>query len=136
MWAIRSLPKVFWQSLALIALPAAALVGLEIYHATGVVPDLGETRRSVSHTFQVMEAARMLDQSVQDAERGQRGFIITGNPDYLGPYTTGIQEAPDRLAQLKTLTSDNADQQRRLALLEDQIKNKMTEMKRTVEVRH
>ncbi len=74
----RNLPKRSWQNLALIAVPAAVLVGIETYHATTILPDLARSRAAVAHTLQVIDAARMLDEAIQDAQRGEQGFIITG----------------------------------------------------------
>ena len=30
---------------------------------------------------------------MRDAETGQRGFVVTGDEDYLEPYTRGLREA-------------------------------------------
>ena len=111
----RSLPKRFWQNLALIAVPVAVLVGIETYHATTILPDLARSRAAVAHTLQVIDAARTLDETIQDAQRGERGFIITGNLEYLEPYTDGIKDAPARLTELKKLTEDNPDSRPRQA---------------------
>src|SRR5437016_40936 len=100
----RNLPNLFWQSLGFIAVPAAVLIGLEIYQTAAILPDLARNQEAVAHTFQVIDTARALDQSIQDAERGQRGFIITGDPQYLEPYTSGAAATPARLAELKALT--------------------------------
>ena len=45
-----------WPSLALITLPVAALIGLEVYHTIDVQPDLARSQAAVSHTFAVMMA--------------------------------------------------------------------------------
>jgi PAS domain S-box-containing protein len=131
----RSLPKRFWQNLALIAVPAAVLVGIETYHATTILPDLARSRAAVAHTLQVIDAARTLDETIQDAQRGERGFIITGNLEYLEPYTDGIKDAPARLTELKKLTEDNPEQQRRLDLLVEQINIELSQLKRSVDAR-
>ena len=65
----RNLPKRFWQNLALIAVPAAVLVGVETYHATTILPELARSRAAVAHTFQVIDTARALDEAIQDAHR-------------------------------------------------------------------
>ena len=93
----RNLPKRSWQNLALIAVPAAVLVGIETYHATTILPELARSRASVAHTLQVIDATRTLDEAIQDAQRGERGFIFTGNVEYLEPYTNAIKDAPARL---------------------------------------
>jgi len=118
---------------SLIAVPSAVLVGLETYHATAVLPDLARSQAAVVHTFQVIDTARALDEAIQDAERGERGFIITGKTEYLEPYSTGIKETPDKLAQLKKLSEDNPEQQRRLQLLNEQINAKLSELKRVLD---
>src|SRR5438105_1571100 len=100
----RNLPNLFWQSLGLIEVPAAVLIGLEIYQAVAILPALARNHEAVARTFQVIDAARALDQSIQYPERGQRGFIITGDPQYLEPYTSGTAAMPARLAELKALT--------------------------------
>jgi PAS domain S-box-containing protein len=133
--ASRNLPKRSWPNLALIAVPAAVLVGIETYHATTILPDLANSRAAVAHTLQVIDAARTLDEAVQDAQRGERGFIITGNIEYLEPYTRSIKDTPARLTALKKLTEDNPEQQRRLDLLEEQINIELSQLKRSVDAR-
>jgi CHASE3 domain sensor protein len=114
-WTSRNLLKRSWQNLALIALPAAVLVGIETYHATTILPDLARSRAAVTHTLQVIDAVRMLDAAIQNTQRGEQGFIITGNVEYLEPYTKGIEEVPARFAKIKKLAENNPEQQRRLA---------------------
>jgi len=123
------------KPLALIAVPAAVLVGVETYQATTILPELARSRAAVAHTFQVIDTARALDEAIQDAERGERGFIITGNTEYLEPYMRGVTDAPTRLAEFKKLTEDNPEQQRRLDLLEEQINTEFSQLKRSVEAR-
>jgi PAS domain S-box-containing protein len=119
----------------LIAVPAAVLVGIETYHATTILPDLARSRTAVAHTFEVIDTARALDEAIQDAERGEGGYIITGNTEYLEPYMRGVKDAPTRLADFKKLTEDNPEQQRRLDLLEEQINTEFSKLKRSVEAR-
>ena len=65
--------------LALILLPALLLVAIEIYRAISVVPGIRQSQAMVAHSFEIIAAAHSLDQAMQDAERGQRGFLITGD---------------------------------------------------------
>jgi hypothetical protein len=53
----RYLSRRSWQNLALIAVPAAVLVGIETYHATTILPGLAHSRAAVAHTLQVIDAA-------------------------------------------------------------------------------
>lgn len=43
----------------------------------------------------------LLLSNVKDAETGQRGYVITGNEDYLGPYYTSLQTIDESLRVLQ-----------------------------------
>jgi PAS domain S-box-containing protein len=124
-----------WLGLVLIVVPSLALVALEIAQSASLAPLLRARQRTVVHGLQVVDAARAFDQAIQDAERGQRGFVITGDESYLGPYETGIREAPERLGELRQLTADNGEQQNRLAKIDRQLGIKLGELKRTIDAR-
>ncbi len=70
------------------------------------------------HTFEVLENASKLLQSLMNIETGQRGFLLTGKEDFLEPHAAGTKSFTSTLAHIRSLTSDNAKQQERLTLLE------------------
>jgi CHASE3 domain sensor protein len=78
-------PKVIWRGLALILIPPLLLLGLQIYQVAANVPELRRSQNLVAHTFEVVETAQGLERAVRDAERNQRGFLITGDPSSLDP---------------------------------------------------
>src|SRR5579862_5759069 len=121
----RKLP--LWPGFGLIALTCLALVGIELYDNFGNGPEWAYNRALVGHTFEVMSTAQSLELAMQDAERGQRGYIITGDESFLEPYRTGSQSAPHLLAKLQQLVADNPDQLQRLAALQKQIDIKLDE---------
>jgi PAS domain S-box-containing protein len=124
-----------WTGLALILLPSVALVGVETYEVAHNVPRLEASQALVDHTIRVLTTADALRRAVLDAERGQRGFLITGNEAYLAPYQSGVRQVPPLLSELERLTADNPEQQRRWPNLERQLKVKLNELKRTIDVR-
>ena len=128
-------PKTAWQGLALVIIPAVVLVGLEVYQVVGTVPELKRSQDLVAHTIEVITQTQALETAIRDAERGQRGFLITGDPAYLSSYTSGVAQVPAILARLKQLTVDNPEQQHRWPILEQQIDVKLDELKRTVDAR-
>ena len=73
--------------------------------------------------------------SLKEAETGQRGFIITGNQDYLEPYNTGIVETWAHLSKLRLLTADNSSHQERLDLMTRFVTEKFAELKETIALR-
>ncbi len=125
----------FRRGLALILVPSLLLVAIEVFNAIRLVPQLRQSQALVAHTFEVMRAARTLDMALQDAERGQRGFLITGDDAYLAPYRTGIEQAPLKLRELRQLTADNPEQQHRIDFIETQMATKLAELKQTISVR-
>jgi CHASE3 domain sensor protein len=129
------LSKSLWSGLALIVLPALIVVGVEVYQLARNVPELERSQALVAHTIEVRTTAQALERAVQDAEQGQRGFLITGDPANLEFYGTGLQGVSDAFAKLKQLTKDNPEQQRRWPILEQQINVKLDELKRGIEVR-
>jgi signal transduction histidine kinase len=62
---------------------------------------------SVEHTLQVIALAEATQGDLVDMETGYRGFLLTGQEQFLEPYTAGLAAYPDRLRQLEELTADN-----------------------------
>jgi signal transduction histidine kinase len=88
--------------------------------------------RMTDHTHRVIGLLEAVLSTLKDAETGQRGFIITQEAPYLQPYHEAVQRVHDELNGLKELTSDNPDQQKRLALLEQKVSAKLDELDRTI----
>ncbi len=89
----------------------------------------------VAHSQQVLgDLSRMLS-SLQDAETGQRGFIITGLENYLEPHTMGVARVEEYRKSLMTLTADNPNQQRRLTDLEPLFRTRLALMQQAIEAR-
>lgn len=129
-----SVPRIIWLGLALIVAPVLALLALETYVVVGNAPRLRQNRELVSHTFDFISTAQSLQRSIQDAERGQRGFLLTGESAYLDPYRKSIEEIPALLARFKQLAAGNAEHQRRIQDLDQQITIKLGELKRSLDI--
>ena len=68
----------------------------------------------VEHDLEVLQNAQKLQKLVVDAETGQRGFVITGDENFLEPYKQGIQGFNSLIRIEKKLVSDNPSQVQRL----------------------
>jgi signal transduction histidine kinase/CheY-like chemotaxis protein len=112
---------------------ALALSGLQMYLAIVRGSELAESRELVVHTLQVIRTAQQLDLTIQDAERGQRGYLLTNDRKYLTPYEGGVGHIPALEDQLRRMVSDNVEQQPRLLILQGQIDAKLAELKSTIE---
>ncbi len=89
----------------------------------------------VSHTFLVVERLSVLLSIVKDAETGQRGYLLTGNEDYLEPFERAQRTLALEMKELRLLTADNPQQLQRLSAMEPIIQEKMAELEQTIALR-
>lgn len=89
----------------------------------------------VVKTYYVIIALDLLQSDVQDAETGQRGYLLTGNERYLEPFQAAKLQITSRMAGVEAAIADNAIQRRRLMDLKSQIATKIDELNRTVTLR-
>ncbi|MCW5213097.1 CHASE3 domain-containing protein, partial [Desulfobulbus sp. TB] len=88
----------------------------------------------VNHTNEVIIETKNLLSAMQDAETGQRGFLLTKDTAYLKPYHTGVINAKKRCATLRRLTPDNKVQQERLEAIEESMQLKFDELEKTIQL--
>ena len=84
------------------------------------------------HTYQVIGQAQRLLTDAQDAETGQRGFVITRQSAYLKPYRSAKARIGADLARFRYLTADNPSQQARARALETIVKNRFAHLDRSI----
>ena len=95
-----------------------------------------ETTHLVEHTYQVMAAVEMLRSSVEDAETSQRGYLITGEQQYLTPYRAALSSTVVSQSKLRRLMAGNPQQQARLAVLDQATATKLYELEQTIQLRN
>jgi CHASE3 domain sensor protein len=79
---------------------------------------IDESRQLVMHTHAVQAALMDVRSTLQDAETGQRGFLLTGQENYLEPFNSAAAKLEDVISHVRLLTTDNQSQQKRLELME------------------
>ena len=67
----------------------------------------------VSHTHDTIEAVTLLHTRVRDIESMQRGYVLTGQDDYLAQFRIGVPEITTRAQQILELVADNPTQNER-----------------------
>ena len=67
-----------------------------------------------------------------DAETGQRGYLLTGEPFYLQPYDTALSTVPADQRRLGSLVSAVPGGGRYLAALNSLVAAKMAELAETI----
>ena len=76
-----------------------------------------ESRELVTHTRNVIDLAQATFSALEDAETGERGFIITGDARYLAPYYRGSAALARDTTALRGLMRGNPAQLARLDAL-------------------
>jgi signal transduction histidine kinase/ActR/RegA family two-component response regulator len=118
---------------------AAVLAGFILLVVTGLAAVVvafttAQADNAAAHSLQVRRTQTELFSSLQDAETGQRGYLLTGDEAYLRPFERARARLPILQTQLRALTRDNSEQQQRLDELDALIRPKMAELKRTIEL--
>jgi methyl-accepting chemotaxis protein len=109
-----------------------AAIGSVAYRS---ISSLSSTSQLVTHTHQVLEHIADVLSLLKDAETGQRGYVITGDEAFLDPYQTGTANVHTVVKELRELTVDNPNQQKRVDEAEPLIAVKLAELKQTVDLR-
>jgi PAS domain S-box-containing protein len=87
---------------------------------------------SVQHSELVRAQLERTLTTLVNAETGQRGYLLTQDTNYLRPYMTARAELGSAIAGIRSLTVDNAVQQRRIDSLSLIADAKLATMNETV----
>jgi signal transduction histidine kinase/CHASE3 domain sensor protein len=96
--------------LLLMSILAASLIG-QVSHLTSVM-------EWVNHTDRVIAQANHTEKLLVDMETGLRGYLVTGNTEFLEPYQKGSLTIVSAFTTLDRLVSDNRSQLQRLKTLQ------------------
>jgi len=91
-----------------------------------------DAARLVTHTLRQLQTATVLLSEMQDAETGQRGFLLTGDSKYLEPFANAEASTPKTVAQLRQLTAGEAGQRDRLNRITPLVDAKLSELEQTI----
>src|SRR5689334_10123292 len=116
----------------LLAIGGLLLVGAAAYVRIGLLLD---DRQTVERSHLVAADIELLEAQLDDAERGQRGFVITGNERYLAPYTQAITSIGQTIKRLRAATRDDPSQQTALSQLQAPVTDKLAELAETIRLR-
>jgi methyl-accepting chemotaxis protein len=99
----------------LIPLSVVVLGDIFVYQAL----KLGlETAAWVNHTNLVISDATALAKAAIDVETGSRGYLLTGDEEFLAPYQSGLADFDRTAAELRLLVDDNPLQISQLGKIE------------------
>ncbi|MEB3340670.1 CHASE3 domain-containing protein [Okeania sp.] len=112
-----------------------ATFGISNIFSQSSIRTLKESSEWVAHTYQVKSLLKGLEKTLVDAETGQRGFIYSGQGNFLEPYNLAQQTIDDNLDELQAKISDNPEQLKRLAKIADLTESKISELKETIKLK-
>ncbi|MES2634133.1 MAG: CHASE3 domain-containing protein [Pseudomonadota bacterium] len=118
-------------SLALALLAACFLIGINetgFSQSTRALNDIAEASRTRGSLNRVL-------QHVLDAETGQRGYLLTGDPRYLEPYSASTAAIGEQLEALREVYAPSQEEQASLAQLTRNVQRKLAEMDLSVRMR-
>ncbi|WP_187806950.1 CHASE3 domain-containing protein [Aquipseudomonas alcaligenes] len=120
-----------WSSFCAILLVMLFVAGISYRNTLNLL----ETSHWVAHTHEVMAQLSSLLSIMQDAETGQRGYLLTGVDQYLEPYTDALHQESESMNRLRQLTIDNPIQQRNLERLRPLIDQRLEQLKSNIQIR-
>ncbi len=122
-----------WSALALAVVLVFFLLsgGLAVLN----IQTLRENNDRIRHSHTVIVSLNDLLSTAQDAETGQRGFLLTGDSRYLAPYEQATSAASARIEEVAALTHDNPVQQGHVVQLRRHVNAKLQELADTIRLR-
>ena len=93
-----------------------------------------ELIRMVNHTRDVQVAIQDLLLSLNDAETGRRGYVLTGEPNYLAEVDAAATKSSAIVHHLAELTQDNPVQQLNVNALERMVNDRLELLKQTAQL--
>ncbi|HEV2471530.1 MAG TPA: PAS domain S-box protein, partial [Chthonomonadales bacterium] len=121
-------PVMIWLAACLVAIIfAAAYVNLRL-----VAAERTAAARSRSARLELFQTLNLLE----DAETGERGYLLTGKRLYLQPYYSARQFLPSELALLRRLLQRSPSERHEIDLITSLARLKMLEMQQIIALRN
>ena len=115
-----------------VALLLMALTGIVSFNST---VNLVDASSRVSHTHEVIGGLERIVARLNDAETGQRSFVITGEDQYLESFNVAIAEVELEVKNVRALTLGNPFQQRKMDIIEPLIHLRLKKLIETIILR-
>lgn len=109
------------------------LTGLAVY-AVDRSLERSEQREIFRETHIIVEQILSFHSHILEAESGQRGFLLTHDPQYLGPYHVAVEKIPSVLTTIEQQTMRDPLQHRHMETLRTLTEKKLAELRTTLEV--
>ncbi|HEX7763236.1 MAG TPA: CHASE3 domain-containing protein [Cellvibrio sp.] len=125
----NKLPNSVWVMALAAAVTFFAVSAVLAYRSIDVIT---QNNISINNTLQTINLIKDLNRELVAAESSQRGYLLTGDPEYLQPYHQTLSVVDDLLTQLGDSTARSPAQTKRFESLRHYVRNKIDEMQRIV----
>jgi PAS domain S-box-containing protein len=115
-----------------IALGCLCIIGIV---AAANIMRLRDDAAWVAHSWEVVSTLDSLLAMVNEQAASQRGFVITGDESFVRTHSRSVARATRDLQELRSLTSDNPEQTRRIAALEPVLAARVARSNALIELR-
>ncbi|MEJ0095464.1 MAG: CHASE3 domain-containing protein [Methylocella sp.] len=127
---------VFLRRRSIIALAIALGMLLSAIAATAVLVGVqASDQKKVQRSLEVQIRLNHVFSLLQDAETGQRGFLLTGKESYLEPYVAALSAIDQEMQALGSIVVGDDRQAKALSELRQAAHQKVAELQDTVELK-
>ena len=127
----RSLPVSTVAGFAMASIALIVIAGLS-YRS---LRERTATTERTTHTIAVLDQVEAVLSTLKDAETGQRGYLLTGDENYLQPYAAAAAALDDELSSLRRLIDGEPQRRLQVEALDRVAAQKMAELAKTIELR-
>ena len=96
---------------------------------------LHENAQQVDEAHKIIDLTTGVLLGLVDTETGERGYLLTGNEDFLQPYVAAVPRIAARLAELQRLDGENHQQRAHIQTLDQLTAERLTLLKERIELR-
>jgi signal transduction histidine kinase len=114
---------------------AILIVSLNAWVAFRSLSVLLNEEELVQHTWQIINQVEIIMGSAKDAETGNRGYLITGEEQYLSPYFQALKDLPREMERLKLLNANNPSQQHRIVEMRSVTQERLSLLQQGINLR-
>lgn len=97
--------------------------------------DAEESSRRIVHSSRFVAELEELLSQLKDAESGQRGYVITGNPAFLEPYESATRALPGLIENLTEMSAGNEFHRDRVIALGELVSRRYVLLRAAIKLR-
>lgn len=91
-------------------------------------------QKQIEHSYQVIQAFDAIINTLRDAERARRGYIITSKELYLETYNNAFATIDGQFNSAVNITANNEQQQKKLAIIAPLITKRLALIEKSIEL--